>query len=235
MGYWYIIYLNDNNQGWIISTKSSFENLTKNNTNQINILNDEKKESDLESDPIIILERNGDYCNTWYRKREINFIPITPTEIQQNIINEITSFYEKNNRNVSFISGLPNKGKSIIGLLLAMQFKGIYCNTFKPWQPGDILGDVYIDAEPTKEKPLIIILDEIDIALNNIHNGISPHKKIPISVSDKQGWNGFLDQINWGMYPYMIMLLISNKSFQFIDSLDNSYLREGRVNLKFEM
>jgi hypothetical protein len=116
-----------------------------------------------------------------------------------------------------------------------MQFKGIYCNTFKPWQPGDILGDVYIDAEPTKEKPLIIILDEIDIALNNIHNGISPHKKIPISVSDKQGWNGFLDQINWGMYPYMIMLLISNKSFQFIDSLDNSYLREGRVNLKFEM
>jgi hypothetical protein len=44
-----------------------------------------------------------------------------------------------------------------------------------------------------------------------------------------------LDEIQRGMYPNIILLLTSNKTPDFIRSLDPSYIRDGRVDLTFEM
>jgi hypothetical protein len=97
------------------------------------------------------------------------------------------------------------------------------------------IGSLYLDIEPSSNVPLVIVFDEFDIALTEIHKGIEPHKNIPISVQDKAGWNHMLDEINIGMYPNLILILTSNKSPEFIKDMDPSYIREGRINLTFEM
>lgn len=239
VGKWYIFFISAKDENaWLLTTKSHYEHLIKGNTNCIKILNEEEDEVEImekDLDRICIYERMGDYCNPWYKKRNIDILPITPHKNQAQIIQEIIKQYEKSNKLSIYISGRPNTGKSMIGLMLAMKYKSSYCNSFKPWQPGDFLGDLYSDVEPTKDKPMILVLDEIDIALVNIHKGIPLHPKIPIAVSDKMGWNSFLDHIHWGMYPYIILIMISNKSFEFIQNLDSSYMRPGRVDQVFTM
>jgi hypothetical protein len=44
-----------------------------------------------------------------------------------------------------------------------------------------------------------------------------------------------LDEIQRGMYPHLIMLLTSNKGPEFIQSLDPSYIRKGRVDITVEL
>lgn len=239
LGWCYILYLSqDRKEAWIFCSDETYRKFTETQNDQINIVGADEKEND---DPqktensIVIYERMGDFCNSWFRQRKINIMPLQPRPHQLDIITKINDHYEKYNRTVCYISGPPNAGKSIIGLMLATRYESYYCNSFKPWQPGDLFGDVYIEAEPSKEKPLVVVLDEVDIALLKIHVGIPQHSKIPISVYDKQGWNSFFDEIHWGMYPFIIMLLISNKPDTFIDDLDSSYLREGRVDLKFDL
>jgi len=238
LGFDYCLYLSDKD-GWLICSENKYKQLIENHHDQITIIDDDNEgEHDTPKDnvnTIQILTRYGDYSDPWFRKRNITIAPITPRSHQKEIIDEIKMHYQKQNHTVCFISGPPNKGKTLIGLILATHFGSHYCNTLKPWQPGDLLADVYSEAEPTKEKPLWVVLDEIDIALLQIHVGIPQHKMIPINVSDKHGWNRFMDEIHWGMYPHLIMILITNKTFNFLNDLDSSYLREGRVDIKFDM
>jgi hypothetical protein len=56
---------------------------------------------------------------------------------------------------------------------------------------------------------------------------------VPISIGDKAGWNKFLDEIDRGMFPHLVLVLTSNRDPAFIRALDPSYIREGRVDLTF--
>ena len=38
-----------------------------------------------------------------------------------------------------------------------------------------------------------------------------------------------------GLYPHIIVMLCSNKTKREMDRLDDSYLREGRTHLNFEL
>jgi len=131
---------------------------------------------------------------------------------------------------VVFLYGPPGTGKSMIGVLLAAKLGGYYCNTLKPWQPGDSLGGLYSEVEPSKEKPLVLVFDEVDGVLMSIHKGIRDHKELPIAIQNKTGWNRMFDEIGRGIYPHLIILLTSNREPEFIDSLDPSYIRPGRVD-----
>jgi hypothetical protein len=79
------------------------------------------------------------------------------------------------------------------------------------------------------------VFDEFDIPLQKIHAGILPHAKLPIQIANKNGWNQLMDEIHIGIYPYIIILLISNRAPDFVRSLDPSYIREGRVDLVFNL
>lgn len=182
-----------------------------------------------------IYERTGSYFNPYYRKRKVSLPKSEPRPDQQAIMDKIIAHQDVKEHTVAFIHGPPGTGKSMMGLLLANHYEGTYCNSLKPWEPGNYIGELYAEVSPTKEQPLILAMDEIDCALMVIHSGVPAHKNLPIATGNKSGWNHFLDEIGRGMFPHLILLLTSNKGPDFIRSLDASYIRDGRVNLIAEL
>ena len=110
-----------------------------------------------------------------------------------------------------------------------------YIDTFNPTTPGDEFGKIYRKINPTCNSPLIIVLEEIDIIINKIYNNIHDHKYIPIQIQNKTGWNIWFDKLDKGFYPHVYIIMTTNKSINYFDELDKSYMRNNRVNLKAEL
>ena len=247
-GYWYIMYIelseNENGQFYkitFIATESSYKKLTEdvdninNNSTDDNSTDENKKLIEKDKvNAITIYERIGSFYNNWYKKRTLK-TKIIPKIDQEVIINQIVKHYTIHKNTIVYIHGEPNVGKSMIGLLLAIHYKSSYCNTLVPWRPGDTLALLYDEVDPSEDKPLILVFEEIDTALVKIHVGIDPHKSLPTLILDKSSWNIFMDTVKRNLYPNLIILLTSNKNPEFINNLDTSYIREGRVDLIFKM
>lgn len=229
--------------GYIHSTYTTNDNrkelyilLHKNDYSLICLSKLEKEMEEKEDETINIWYRRGNYFYIEYEKRSIE-IDLIPRVNQQHIIEEIEKYYNKQERGVFLITGGPGGGKSAMLGLLGKHFKTNICKKLRITEPGDTLDFLYNKVEPTKEKPLIILFDEIDVTINKIHNNnITLHKHIPIEVYDTNSYNTFFDDINDGLYPYLIVLLTSNKTRKNIDEeLHPCYLREGRVNSYFTL
>jgi hypothetical protein len=240
-GYWYAASINimdgecgENYTVYLIATEATYKALTQEGDdapaeNEFSMLSQSSQKK-----KIAVYERTGSYMNLWFRRRERD-ATYTPTASQADIIAAIMANHKKTRHTVVYLHGPPCTGKSMIGVLLANEFGTSFCNTLKPWQPGDTVGILYSEIEPTTLKPLILVFDEIDSALQRIHEGIAPHKQIPTAVADKPGWNHMLDEIQRGMYPDIILIMTSNRDPDFINSLDPSYIRPGRVDLRFQL
>lgn len=51
-------------------------------------------------------------------------------------------------------------------------------------------------------------------------------------MHDKITWNSFLDSIDIGLYPNLIIIFTSNISHEELsEKTDKSYLRVGRINI----
>ena len=181
---------------------------------------------------IDIYEREGNYFRLYYTPRKIIFEnnPTNSQHISQEyIVSKIKESYNARKRCTAFIHGIPGSGKTSIAYLLATELNGTLCKTFNPTEPNDTLSNLIDRIKPTRAKPLIILLDEINTIIRNIHNQtIQPHKDIPIPVYNKTTFNGFLDDMKYN--PYIILLLTSNESKEAIDLLDESYIRKGRID-----
>ena len=243
VGFWYIISITvdksdhgDHYSVWMIATSATYKMLT------------EEKHISTVQGPYIgtngslqefyqlsIYERVGTYYNPWLKRRTLPVLSKTPRPEQELVIDTIRQHYAKEKHSVVYLYGPPGSGKSLIAVFLALSYKGSYCNSVKPWQPGDTLALIYSEAEPTEDKPLVLVFDEFDTALVRIHEGIEPHKSQPIQIADKTGWNQMLDEFQLGMYPNMILVLTSNRTPEFIREMDPSYIREGRVDLTFHV
>jgi hypothetical protein len=254
IGYWYImnidISINDGAEQYkimLIATESSYRFLIKDdeedddsddetNHNSNNILEDNSlMKSSKPKKNINIWQRLGSHNNRWYRKRTIKVPKLIALAHQQPIIKTIIDYYDENKHAVVFLHGSPGSGKSIIGILLTNYYSSSYCESLQLWKPGDSFDNIYTEVEPTEEKPLIILLNEIDIGLIEITKGVPDHKNIDISIQNKTGWNNLFDSINLGMYPNVIIIMTSNKTPKFINDLDPSYLRSERVDFIFEV
>jgi hypothetical protein len=122
------------------------------------------------------------------------------------------------------------------GLLTAKLLNGSLVRSFQPTQPNDTIASLYASISPSKNKPLIIIFDEIDIMFEKIYSGkVEQHRDIPTQIYDKPSFNRFLDDIDLGViYPYLIIVMTSNLSAQQIEeSYDPSYIRKGRVTERY--
>jgi hypothetical protein len=110
-----------------------------------------------------------------------------------------------------------------------------YIDTFNPTTPGDEFIKIYRKINPTNNSPLIIVLEEIDIIIDEISDNIPNHKYIPIQIQNKTGWNIWFDKLDKGFYPHVYIIMTTNKPINYFDKLDESYMRNNRVNLKAEL
>lgn len=216
------------------ATEASFRTLTEDDQKEDKKV-EGKSQEPVKKQSMTIYVRTGSYYNAYYNKRKISVPKVIPTEKQSGIMDKILDHQKVNEHTVVLVHGPPGTGKSMLGLLLADKLNGVYANCLKPWEPGNSLNELYQEAEPSSDKPLVLAFDEIDSTLVNIHAGIAPHKNLPIPIGDKAGWNKFLDEIQRGMFPHLILLLTSNRSPDFVRSLDPSYIREKRVDLICEL
>jgi hypothetical protein len=120
--------------------------------------------------------------------------------------------------------------------MIASKYKGDIVLDFNPTDPGDHFSVLYNTSLSSKDKPLIVLLDEVDSLLKKIFNGnVMKHKLVHTQVIDKPSWNKFLDYFDRLIFPYVILIMTSNRTAEEIDSMDSSFLRSGRVNLKTQL
>lgn len=204
-----------------------------------------EEDSSVVRTPILIhlWEREGTYFYLCYSRRCIDISRWDPTPEQVEITHHILSYYEEHRNSVVLLHGQLGTGKSMIPLLLAQRIIQTnpnhsvhFCDTFKPTDPGDSFNNLYNRVNPTSTSPLIVVLEEYDRMVDQIHHQkIMPHKHIPISIPDKPGWNQFLDRFDRRYYPWVIIVLTSNLAPDVINAWDPSYIRPGRVNQIFEV
>jgi len=237
-GYWYILYLQASNNGylgdnsvWIIATKKSYETLIEEEASHE--LKEFNEVTEIE-DSITLLERFGRYDNLYYRKRELTFDSVPRVE-QTKILTSIEDLFSMKRYLCVLIHGEHGTGKSMCGLFLTRRLGGVYCDTMNPFGPGDTIHTIYNDTDYDKKRPLIIILDEIDTQLEKVHAGIPSHKSIDILAKDKTGWNRMLDTVQKGLFKNIILILTTNKTPEYIRSIDPSFIRAGRVDGIYEL
>lgn len=209
-----------------IEKEEQLKKLTKNN---------DDNDDDDNNDKILYLKKSySEYSgNNNYQCRNIKISNNHYfNDIQDELFKEIMEFYNENKFCKVFISGAVNTGKSYFSYILARKLKCYLCDSFNPTEPADNLSNLYTSKFLSGDKPLVLLIDEVDIIIKNIHEQkIVPHKHYPISVKDKMSWNSFLDKIDYGLYPNLILIFTSNLDRNQINKLDNSYLRDGRINI----
>ena len=189
------------------------------------------KPKTVDNTEISLWERDGGYYRFRYNciKSVMEYNPRTNQVIA---IDKITTHIKNNVNTVVLLSGDPGTGKSMIPLLIAKQLGYSCLDTFNPTDTGDSMVNLFNIVNPTKKKKLIIVLEEVDGLIMNIHNKtIKPHKEVPIPIKDKQGWNTFFDKIDKNIYQNIVIIMTSNKEIDFFHQLDPSYMREGRISM----
>lgn len=210
---------------WLLTTKIIKEQISEKQTEKNN---DGEKNKTISS-----YERTGNFWWLNYVERKIDIDVYDPYDSQKVIIDDIVKNYKKSKNKciVAFISGPPGTGKSMISILIAKDLDGKLCDTFDPTDPGDTLAAMYHSISPDDDHPLVLTFDEVDITINKVNDGVEPHKNIPIQVRNKTTWNQLFDKISRGEYQNLIVIMTSNKSIETINTIDPSYLRDGRVNM----
>lgn len=256
-GWKYIGYISDqSNDGsfsreiYLYTTNKHLKYLTSPSTSRRT--NEPKKDKknvdkiDLDDDmnTIKVLDRCGAFSYLYYLERDVKCIQLTPKQNQRKILDIIISHYNNptnlSKTSVIWLYGPSGVGKSTVSILLTNELEGIYCDTFNPTDPGDTLQRCYNSASPSEDNPLILVIDEADLMFSKIHNGkIVHHAKVPVSVKSKGEINSLFDKVKNGLFPYMIIIMTSNVSPRELtkNQLENdeSYLRDGRIDLYVEM
>lgn len=224
----------------IISTKDMLNALLSNdieyNKEYDNTLLDMKYDNideNIKKNKLNMVVRCGEYRYIDYRFIDVKLRIDVFDKQQKEIYGEMMNLWNNNNTMSVYLWGDKGKGKTYFAYLLAKYMDGVLCTTYNPVEPGNYFHLLYSLVAPTKQKPLIVLIDEVDIMLKNIHeHKIEKHKHIPTEVYDKMTWNMFLDQFDYGLWNNVILILCSNISDKQIDSMDKSYLRKGRINYK---
>jgi len=182
------------------------------------------------------------------RCRDIISKEIKLTKKQDMCVKKIvSSMSEHNNSCVCYIHGQPGTGKSTLGRILTKILDGKLIVLFNPWDPIEqrlTLSDLISEVNPTVEQPLIILLNEIDITIQQIiTNTIQKEAEKQGTIIEnnaqkkrtyrKQDWTDMLDMFDNGFFPNVVLIMTSNVDPVIINEKDPAYLRNGRIHVKF--
>lgn len=219
---------------YIITTPAYFEQMSATEQVAISFSTDETNKDvssavkALTKTSMVIYTRSGTYSGIYYSRLRTDVHDLEPLESQKKIVDDICQRFIQKRRGVFFIHGASGVGKSTIGYLVAKRLNGVFCHTFNPTDPGDTLALVAREADPSNERPTIILLEEANMMIRSAHDGNVPrHKNITTCVRDKSTYNTFMDDLIF--YKHVLIIMTSNESKESIDQLDPCYLRKGRV------
>lgn len=180
--------------------------------------------------------RKGNQSWAGYREMTVTTFPdFGFTTEQANMFHKVMIHYNEVGFAKVLLSGPMRTGKTSFAYLLARELQTSLCVSFNPTEPSDSLPNLCSVVDHSPQKPLVILLDEVDQILENITQGIPRHKKYLIAVRNKQHWNDMMDQIQWGIYKNIILIMTTNKSVKTLKAYDPSYIRPGRMNFIFEL
>ena len=172
---------------------------------------------------------SNNYYDGNFREILLPFEDFEPRPEQQVIMDKIISKYELNPFKICrcLIWGTPGMGKSFIAKLLAKNFKSSCCFDIKITEPGTQILTLWETVKPSKDKPLIIQIDELDVIIKSIHenqkNKHTPHQWLKTLVYDKQSFNTFMSYY-LPCIPFVIYIFTMNSYPEDIDKLDKSLL-----------
>jgi hypothetical protein len=215
---------------WILCSKTFYQTDVQENE----VAEDEK------TNKITYWVREGSFWCLNYNSRQLNLPKKDIRLNQEKAITQIMEEYQKRNYAVCLLHGKAGGGKSMTAQYLCAELlktnKNVhFCDTHSPYEPGDNFDYFYNKISPTEDSPLVLVFEEVDGMIMNLHMGkIEKHKHHPIQIKNKTDWNSFLDKFDREIYPHIIVIMTTNKTANWFDEMDNSYMREGRVNLKIE-
>ena len=219
---------------YIVTTPAYFEQISATEQVSISFSTDEANKdkqivnSSSTKTSMVVYTRCGTYSGIYYSRLRTDIHDLEPIGEQREIVDDICQKFIQKRRGVFFIQGASGVGKSTIGFLVAKRLSGVFCHTFNPTDPGDTLALVAREADPSSERPTIILLEEANMMIRSAHEGTVPrHKNITTCVRDKSTYNTFMDDLIF--YKHLLIIMTSNETKESIDSLDPCYLRKGRV------
>lgn len=197
---------------------------------------DEKTEKKLGL--IELFYRTGTIDQTTYKKQYFS-VKHNEYKFQTEVIDQVLKIYQQKDKCVCIFSGPPRACKSYTSLLINKRFStngnhSYFCDSFNPIDHGDNFSLLYSIVSPKKDSPLVVMLEEFDAILLSLDKEKSLHLNQRVMVQTKKDWNLFLDKFDRGMYPHVILVMTTNKSFVELEQFDKSFLREGRVDFKHE-
>lgn len=159
-------------------------------------------------------------------------------DLADTILEYHTSYDNVMRCTVAFIDGPPKGGKSTIARILASRLEySIICDDYRPMLAGDMFIPMYRAFQKvntsTAKRTLILVLDEVDCIIREFERAASVNNKYAVQVTNKSTWNSLLDHIT-NYCTDIIVLLTSNTNYDEI-SADKSYLRPGRVHLRYTL
>lgn len=190
------------------------------------------------TDSMRYIVKRGDYGYFQYNTRKINLLQSKNNcelrffAYQEKLFQNIMNFYKTNNYCKVFLSGEPGCGKTYFSYMMAQKLGCYLCDSFDPYEPSSNFNEIYSLVKISARCPLILLIDEVDILIGKIHDKQTvEHKKFSREIFDKTSYNNFMDKIEFGLYPNVILIMNSNKSKRMIDRMDSTYLRNGRINV----
>lgn len=219
---------NETRDLWIISTKKFYE------------AHIQEKEVSKEgnTNSITYWTREGVFWNLRYNSRQLSLPKKTIREQQDVAVRQIIETFAAKKHTVCLLHGRAGGGKSMTAQYLCAELlktkKAVnFCDTHAPYDHGDNFDSFYNKINPTEDSPLVLVFEEVDGVLSKVHYGqVEQRHHIPVQIKTKTDWNCFLDKFDREIYPNVILVMTTNKSAEWFDELDCSYMREGRVDLK---
>ena len=186
-----------------------------------------------------ILKKIRPHLGAMYEKLKIACVIIDKPEFSpiEQTAKDILKFAQNSKKKIgifnciALLTGPSGKGKSHITKYLSrlLAYKSIVVEDFDPTSPAQSIEMIINEAKASVDKPLIVMLTEVDKIIDRFHTGkIQPHTNFTIQVREKDSWNALLDYMCF--IDNCIVIMTTNKPYDHFNSLDPSYLRQGRVH-----